>query len=537
MAIRADITDRKPAGETRAYLADVVESSDDAIVAKTLEGTITAWNPGAERLYGYSAKEAVGRPMRMLLPPERAEEETGILARLRRGESVKHFETVRLTKGGRRIDVSVTISPIRDSRGVVIGASNVGRDITDRKQAERALRESEERMRLFIEHAPAALAMFDREMRYLCASHRWLIDYGMEGSDLRGKSHYEMFGEVPEYWKQLHRRGLNGEVLTADCDRFERADGSVQWLKWEIRPWHDAKGEVGGIVIFAEDITERKNSEDALRESEQQLEARVEQRTAEMEAANRELEAFTYSVSHDLRAPLRHVAGFSRILTEDFGPQLPAEARDHIRRIEDGVRRMGVLVDELLNLARVGRHALKLERTDLNVVVQEVVSQLQPEISGRVVNWKIASMPPAVCDPALVKQVFRNFVANALKFTRPRPHADIEISCERKNGNLVIAVRDNGVGFNMKYVDKLFGVFQRLHRGEDFEGTGIGLATVQRIVHKHGGRVWAEGELDKGATFYFTLPASDAASASVPKDATPMSIRVLDRTAIAGAQL
>jgi light-regulated signal transduction histidine kinase (bacteriophytochrome) len=171
---------------------------------------------------------------------------------------------------------------------------------------------------------------------------------------------------------------------------------------------------------------------------------------------------------------------------------------------------MGLLVDELLNLARVGRLALQLQATGLNAVVEEVVSLLQPEVAGRAVSWKIADLPPAECDPILIKQVFQNLMANALKFTRTRERAIIEISYRQENGQMVIAVRDNGVGFSMKYKDKLFGVFQRLHRAEEFEGTGIGLATVKRIIHKHGGRVWAEAELDKGATFYFTLAAVES---------------------------
>jgi light-regulated signal transduction histidine kinase (bacteriophytochrome) len=171
---------------------------------------------------------------------------------------------------------------------------------------------------------------------------------------------------------------------------------------------------------------------------------------------------------------------------------------------------MGLLVDQLLNLARVGRHALKAQVTGLNSVIEEVVTLLQPEVAGRAVTWKIAELPAAACDPILIKQVFQNLIANAIKFTRPRESALIEINHRQESGQTVILVRDNGVGFNMKYADKLFGVFQRLHRAEDFEGTGIGLATVQRIIHKHGGRVWAESELDKGATFYFTVGAEPA---------------------------
>ena len=248
------------------------------------------------------------------------------------------------------------------------------------------------------------------------------------------------------------------------------------------------------------------------------------------EVSNRELESFSYSVSHDLRAPLRHISGFSKMLAEEFGSTLDPGAQHYLERIQTGTQKMGLLVDELLNLARLGRHALRLQSTRLNPIVAEVIAILQPESEGRQVEWLIADLPTVECDPVLVKQIFQNLLANALKFTRPRADGNaealpstlqtggsertgtpaptpavIEVGHKEEDGQPVFMVRDNGIGFNMKYVDKLFGVFQRLHRAEDFEGTGIGLATVQRIVQKHGGRVWAEGELDKGATFYFTL--------------------------------
>ncbi len=253
------------------------------------------------------------------------------------------------------------------------------------------------------------------------------------------------------------------------------------------------------------DITQSRADEEQIRRLNEELEEKVLRRTAELATSNQELEAFAYSVSHDLRAPLRHIGGFSKILMEDFGPTMAPEAMRHLQRIEQGTRRMGLLVDELLNLARVGRHALNLQPTPLNSLVEEVIALLQPEVGERTVTWKIEELPAVQCDPILIKQVFQNLIANALKFTRPREQAVIEIGTLRENGQTVVFVRDNGVGFNMKYSDKLFGVFQRLHRIEDFEGTGVGLATAQRIVHKHGGRVWAEAELDKGAAFFFTL--------------------------------
>jgi light-regulated signal transduction histidine kinase (bacteriophytochrome) len=249
------------------------------------------------------------------------------------------------------------------------------------------------------------------------------------------------------------------------------------------------------------------------------LEARVRQRTAELEVANRELEAFTYSVSHDLRAPLRHIAGFSKILMDEFEASLAPEARHYLSRILDGTHRMGLLVDELLNLARVGRYNLRLHITDLNGIIEELMSMLIADCKDRSVEWRIAKLPQCECDPILIKQVMQNLLLNAIKFTRTREQAIIEIGVTQRENKTAIFVRDNGVGFDMKYADKLFGVFQRLHRAEDFEGTGVGLATVQRIVQRHGGQIWAESELDRSTTFTFTLSGFAHANASPPPEA------------------
>jgi light-regulated signal transduction histidine kinase (bacteriophytochrome) len=317
----------------------------------------------------------------------------------------------------------------------------------------------------------------------------------------------------------------------------ERAGGV--FLEVTARPMKDGEGGLCGGVAVLRDITQRKMDEREIHKLNEELEERVVQRTAQLEAANHELEAFTYSVSHDLRAPLRHIGGFSKILTEDFGPAMPPEAQRHLQRIGEGAHRMGLLVDELLNLARVGRHALKLHMVSLNSVVEEVICLLQPGTEGRAISWKIADLPSAECDSVLVKQVFQNLIANAIKFTRTRARAVIEINHRQEDGQTVIAIRDNGVGFNMKYTDKLFGVFQRLHRAEDFEGTGIGLATVKRIIHKHGGRVWAEAEQDKGAAFSFTLEAAQPTEVQ-PIEIEPMeaqSIEVTNKAVAAGGQV
>ena len=264
-----DITERKQAEQARATLAAIVESSEDAIVSKDLNGVITSWNRGAERLYGYSRQEAVGQSVTLVIPEERLDGEAPILDQIRRGEAVPQYETVRQRKDGTLIDIALTVSAIRNDEGQIVGVSKVAHDITERKRAEAALRESEERLRLFIEHAPAAIAMFDRDMRYVAVSRRWLADYGLP-EDILGQSHYALFPEVPERWRAAHQQGLAGIVARAEEDCFERTDGTVHWLRWEIRPWRDKVGGIGGIIIFAEDITAGKAAEDALRESEAQ---------------------------------------------------------------------------------------------------------------------------------------------------------------------------------------------------------------------------------------------------------------------------
>ncbi len=247
-------------------------------------------------------------------------------------------------------------------------------------------------------------------------------------------------------------------------------------------------------------------AEDKIRKLNQELEQRVIERTALLREANKELEAFSYSVSHDLRAPLRAIDGFSRILIEDYAPQLAPEALRYLRLVRDNTVQMGNLVDDLLAFSRLSRQALRKQSVKTTAFVRQALDELRTETTGRQVEFTIAEMPECQADPNLLKQVWINLLSNALKYTRQREAARIEIGWKKENDGQVFFVKDNGVGFDMKYVHKLFSIFQRLHRSEDYEGTGVGLAIVQRIVHRHGGRVWAEGQVDDGATFYFSLP-------------------------------
>jgi PAS domain S-box-containing protein len=264
-----DITERRQLEHKQVELAAIVESSEDAIIGKTLTGSITSWNRGAEKIFGYTAAEAIGQPLQMLLPPERQHEEAGIIAGIARGETVEHLDTVRVRKDGREIFISATISPLRDGTGKVIGASTIARDITAQKRVEEALASSEVLLRHLIKHTPAAVAMFDTEMRYLQASDRWINDYHLEGRDVIGRSHYEVFPDLPEDWKEIHRRVLRGQTDRCDEAMFPRADGGVEWLQWEVRPWHAAENVIGGLIMFTQVITERKHTESKLRESEE----------------------------------------------------------------------------------------------------------------------------------------------------------------------------------------------------------------------------------------------------------------------------
>ena len=284
-------------------------------------------------------------------------------------------------------------------------------------------------------------------------------------------------------------------------------DGGIRVLVARGKVYRDDAGRPVRLTGVCWDITERKRAEEEIRRLNEELEQRVAQRTAELEATNKELEAFTYSVAHDLRAPLRHIQGFSDALMEDFGPKLEPAAKEYLRSMVESTEHMGRLINDLLGLAQVGRRELRLQVTGLNSFVQEVLRDLKHETEGRSIQWQVGDLPFVDCDPGLMKQVFQNLLSNAVKYTRPRSLAVIETGQMPVDGRSVVFVRDNGVGFNMKYSDKLFGVFQRLHRREDFEGTGVGLATVQRIIYKHGGRIWADAKIDNGATFFFTLAA------------------------------
>jgi PAS domain S-box-containing protein len=282
-------------------------------------------------------------------------------------------------------------------------------------------------------------------------------------------------------------------------------DGSFYWTDTTIVPFLDEQGRPRQYVAIRADITERKAGEETIRRLNADLEQRVKDRTVQLEAANRELEAFSYSVSHDLRAPLRAIDGYSQTIMEDYGPLLPDEGRRCLQRVCFAAQRMGALIDDLLAFARLSRQELNKCPIDTRKLVRSALDEVMAAWPDRRFDVCSDELPESFGDPALLKQVWSNLLSNALKYSRKQERAKVVIGCTRADGVDLFFVRDNGIGFDMRYAEKIFGVFQRLHCAEEYEGTGVGLAIVQRIVHRHGGRVWAEAAVDRGATFYFNL--------------------------------
>jgi PAS domain S-box-containing protein len=500
-----DISERRRAEETQARLAAIVESSDDAITGSTLQGIIFSWNKGAERMYGYTSEEMIGRSMATLMPPDLLHERPFMRERLKRGEHITHYETVRVRKDGTLIDVSLTVSPIRDAAGKVLGASAIARDITERKRAEEVLRESETRYRSLFENNSLPMWVYDYEsLAFLDVNDAAVERYGYSREEFLAMTIKAIrpAEDIPSLLENL--RTLTSEFDPPDVWRHQKKDGTVI----DVEVTSHAIEYVGrqARLVLANDVTQRLRVEAEIRRLNEELEQRVVERTAQLEAANRELETFSYSVSHDLRAPLRSIDGFSQALLEDCGDRLDRQGQDFLQRIRGATQRMSKLIDALLGLSRVTRAELQREPINLSAMAETVVAELRRQEPERTVEVVIAPTSWASGDARLVRLVLENVLGNAWKFSAEKPQARIEFGVQTEpDGTPVFFVRDNGAGFDMRYADKLFGAFQRLHRMSEFPGTGVGLATVQRIIHRHGGRVWAEGQAGQGATFYFTL--------------------------------
>lgn len=485
--------------------------ANDVVLLIEESGRIVEANERAAETYGRSRDELVGLNVRDLVPES---EWAGVPARLRKiaDEGGLHFESAHLRKDGSVLaaDVSARSIPV-DGR---VYFQCIIRDITERKKAEEALQLSEARLRLSQEAAKAGSWEWDlRTQANYWSDELWKL-YDLEPHSVQPA--YDSWRstvrpeDLPGVERTVSESVRQGLELNFEW-RVRTRDGSERWLMSRGQPMRDAHGRVilyRGIVM---DITERKRAEEEIRKLNEFLELRVWERTAQLEATVKELEAFAYSVSHDLRGPLRSISGFSQMLLQESGGKLDERERQDLERITSAAFKMSQLIDNMLSLSRLTRKEMKIEPVDLGRIAREIGAELQSANPERSVELVITEPAPAMGDEHLLRVALQNLLANAWKFTRNVPDARIEFGSRWTEGIRVFFVRDNGAGFDMRYKDKLFGAFQRLHTDSEFEGQGIGLATVKRIVQRHNGRVWAEGAVGRGATFHFVLGDEPAA--------------------------
>jgi PAS domain S-box-containing protein len=575
LVISNDISHLKELDSSLRLSNAIVEFSEDAIIGKTPDGIITSWNESAERMYGYKKEEIINKPVSILFTPEDMSEFKDIMQKIRMGKRIEHYQTTRIKKDGSMIDVSISISPIKDNFKRIIGASTIARDITRIKlvEAERdKLLNNEITLREKIEIGQERLAFLSEASKILSSS----LDYEITLASIAGisvpficdwcaidlinedkklkrvivvhsdakKKYYadqlkEVFENVNLEATNVYDVVCTGKpklfpVITSGY--FENKEVNTEFLSLIktlglssviIVPLKYMNKIFGAITFvmkesnriyqeedlkFAEEIANRASiaiENAALYNASQlinaELERRVKHRTEQLEAANNELETFSYSVSHDLKAPLRAIEGFSRVLLEEHSDQMDEEAKRLFNIIISNTAHMSRLIEDLLEFSRVTRTRMNKVKVDMTEMARNVFDELKILENSRNISLSIEELCPADGDPALLKQVWINLIANAIKFTRPRDRALIKIGNKVEDGDIIYFIQDNGVGFDMKYSQNLFGVFQRLHKYKDFEGTGVGLALVERIIKRHGGKIWADAKLDEGASFYFTL--------------------------------
>ena len=511
-----DITEQRRAEqalrEREQHVHAILETALDAIVSVDHNGLVQEWNPAAERIFGYKREQALGRAVDELVIPEslRKTYRDGLNSFLQTGTCSLMGHPVELTlRRANNEEFQVELAISRSGTDEQPWCTALVRDITERKESQAALQKSEEYFRMLVEGAKDyAMYMLDAGGRVVGWNAGAERLQGYKAEEIVGK-HFSVF-----FSQEDIRAGLPNIILkraNAEGRLWNegwrlRKDGSRFWSRGVVTALRDEHGNLQGYSKIAHDRTQQRIHEQEILRLNTTLEQRVAERTAQLEAANNELEAFSYSVSHDLRSPLRHITGYIDILRTEIGGDLDKTARQHLDTIAQSASRMSDLIDALLAFSRMGQSEMHQTDVRLDLLVEQARRELAQEAEGRNIEWSIGRLPTVYGDAFLLRQAIVNLLSNALKYTRDCNPARIEIGAQTFEDEVQVFFRDNGVGFDPQYADKLWGVFQRLHRADQFEGTGIGLANVRRIIHRHGGRTWAQGQPGEGATFYFSLP-------------------------------
>jgi len=484
----------------------LIEEMNQGAVTLAADGSILYCNRRFADLLKTPLEGIVGLAFDAFVAPSEQAVFAALLAAARTGGSAGEI-TLRAGDGS-AVPLQLALGPLPADSAAAICL--VATDISESKRAEEriagALRELKDVKAALDQHAIVATTDPQGKITYVNDKFCSISKYSRD--ELLGQDHriinsgYHSKDFMRNLWKTI----AQGHVWKGEI-RNRAKDGTIYWVEATIVPFRNTEEKLYQYVTIRTDITERKRAEEEIRNLNLGLEERVAKRTSELEAANQELEAFSYSVSHDLRAPLRSMAGFAQLLAKAYQGKFDQKGDRWLAIIQTETQRMGRLIDELLNFSRLGRQQMKSSPVDMAALAQTVIQELTPQQNGHTLKFDLQSLPSARGDQALLHQVFVNLLSNAIKFTRDREAASVEVGVRGGDGaENTYYVKDNGVGFDPQYAHKLFGVFQRLHHEDEFEGTGVGLALVQRIIHRHGGRVWAESELDHGATFYFTLP-------------------------------
>jgi PAS domain S-box-containing protein len=502
----SDVTECRQAEDVLSrYRLLAAEVQEVMLFVRGRDGRLLEVKSAAETAYGYSRRELLELDVYALRASVGGPSAAELLEAAKAGGM--RYETKHRRKDGSVFPVEASIRGVTliDGEEVYLG---IARDISERKRAEEELRESEDKFKYVFDHSVIgkSLTLPTGELRVNDAVCRML---GYSRKELEGKKMHEIThpDDVEASQRSLEAMLSGSQDKVHVVKRYVHKNGSVVWADVSTSLRRDETGEPLYFITSVVDITKRKQDEAEIRRLNAELEERVVSRTAQLEATNKELEAFAYSVSHDVRAPLRAIDGFSAMVLEDDADNLSEESVGHLRRARGAAQRMARLLDDLLGLSRISRQDLLRARVDLSALARELAAELSAEHPSRRVDVSIAAEMSADADPALVRIIFRELLANAWKFTSRHESAHIEVGVWDADVECAFFVRDDGAGFDMDRAKQLFGAFQRMHRADEFEGEGIGLATVQRLVTRHGGRVWAEAEVEKGATFYFTLPA------------------------------